>query len=81
MLHTKAQRHWPFGSGEEDLKGVTIYGRGGHRGHVTQMPRTNFRSPDPWRLDMKFGFDWPSDFGEEENGGRTTDGRRIMPIL
>ena len=32
------------------MKGFTIYGRGGHLGHVTQMPRTNFRSPYPRRL-------------------------------
>ena len=59
MLHTKAQGHWPFGSGEEDFwKVFTIYGRGGHLGHVTQMPRTNFRSPDPWRLHMKWAISW-----------------------
>ena len=34
-----------------------IYGRGGHLGHVTQMPRTNFRSPFPRRLHIKVGFD------------------------
>ena len=38
-LHTKAQGHWPFGSGEEDFWRVfTIYKLGGHLGHVTQMP-------------------------------------------
>ena len=63
MLHTKPQGHWPFGSGEEDfLRVFTIYGRGGH---VTQTPRINFRSPIPLRLHMKFGFDWPSGFGED----------------
>ena len=36
----------------------TIYERGGHLGHVTQMPRTNFRNLYPWRLQTKFGFDW-----------------------
>ena len=36
---------------------VTIYRRGGHLGHVTKMPRTNFRSPYPRRLLVKFGFD------------------------
>ena len=67
MLHTKAQGHWPFGFGEEDfLRVFTIYGCGGHLGHVTQMPRINFCSPDPRRLYMKFGFDWPSGFGEED---------------
>ena len=40
-----------------------IYGRGGRLGHVTQMPRTNFRSPYPRRLHIKFGF---SGFGEED---------------
>ena len=44
----------------------TIYGCGGHLGHVTQMPRTNFRSPYPRRLHIKFGFDWPSGLGEED---------------
>ena len=66
MLHSKAQGHWPFGSGEEDfLRVFTIYGRGGHLGQVTHMPQTYFRSPDPWRLHMKFGFDWPSGFEED----------------
>ena len=67
MLHTKPQGHWPFGSGEEDFSRVfNIYGRCGHLGQVTQTPRTNFRSPNPLRLHMKFGFDRPSGFGEEE---------------
>ena len=76
MLHTKAQGHWPFGSGEEDFWRVfTIYGRGSHLGHVTQMPQTNFRSPNPWRLHMKFGLDWPSGFGEKDLWKWWTDGR------
>ena len=66
MLHTKFRENPPAGPGEEDfLRVFTIYGRGGHLGHVTQMPRTNFRSPFPRRLHIKFGFDWPSGFGEE----------------
>ena len=32
MLHTKFQNPRPLGSGEEVF---TIYGRGGHLGHVT----------------------------------------------
>ena len=37
MLHTKSQGHRPSGSGEEDFQRVfTIYGRGGHLGHVTR---------------------------------------------
>ena len=38
MLHTKSQGHRPSGSGEDDfLRVFTIYGRGGHLGHVTKM--------------------------------------------
>ena len=44
---------------------------------------TNFRFPIPLRLHMKFGFDRPSSFGEENlwkwwttDDGRTMDGRR-----
>ena len=76
MLHTKPQGHWPFCSGEEDfLRVFTIYGHGGHLGHVTQNLQTDFCSPIPLRLYMKFGIDWPSDFGKKifENGGWTTD--------
>ena len=35
MLHAKFQDHRPFGSGEEVFKVFTIYGHGGHLGHVT----------------------------------------------
>ena len=39
MLHTKFRENRPAGSGEEDFRrGLTIYGRGGHLGHVTEMP-------------------------------------------
>ena len=67
MLHTKPKGNWPFGSGEEDFWRVfTIYGCGGHLGHVTHTPQTNFRSPNPLRLHMKFGFNWPSGFREKD---------------
>ena len=39
MLHTKFRENRPAGSGEDFLRVFTIYGRGGHLGHVTQMPR------------------------------------------
>ena len=57
------------------MKGFTIYGSGGHLGHVTQMPQTNFRSHYQRRLHIKFGFDWASGFGGEDlrTDGRTTD--------
>ena len=39
MLHTKFPGHRSIGSGEEDFffKVFTIYGHGGHVGHVTQL--------------------------------------------
>ena len=43
MLHTKLLGNRPAGSvGEGFLRVFTIYERGGHLGHVTQMPRTTF---------------------------------------
>ena len=63
MLHTKFRENRPTGSGEEDfLRVFTIYGRGGHLGHVTHKPRTKYRSPYPRRLHIKFGFDRHSGF-------------------
>ena len=90
MLHTKFRGNRSSGSGEEDFWRVfTIYGRGGHLGHVTKMPRTNFCSPYLRRLHIKFDFDWSSGFGEEDvwncgrrrTDGRTTDGRQSKGIL
>ena len=60
MLHIKLRGNPPIGSGEDFLKVFSIYGRGGHLGHVTQISRTNFRSPYPWMFHIKFHFDWPS---------------------
>ena len=48
-----------------DPRVFTIYGLGGNLGHVTQMRQTNFRSPNPLRLNVKFGFDRPSGFWED----------------
>ena len=66
MLHTKFRENRLAGSGEVFLRVFTIYGRGGHLGHVTQMPRTKYRSSYPRKLHIKFGFDRPSGFGEED---------------
>ena len=67
MLHTKFSGIRPAGSGEEDFwSDFTIYGYGGHLGHVTWTVYTNFRSPFPKRLHIKFGFDWPSGFRGED---------------
>ena len=67
MLHTKFCENRPARSGEEDFIVVfTIYGRGGHLGHVTQISRSNFCPHYPGMLHIKFHFDWPSGFREED---------------
>ena len=67
MLRTKFRGNRPAGSGEEDFCVVfTIYERGGHLNHLIKIPRTNFRSLYPWMLHIKFQFDWPSCFREED---------------
>ena len=67
MLHTKFRGNLPTGSGEEDFLVVfTIYGRGGHLGHVIWILRSIFRFPYLWMLHIKFQLDWPSSFREED---------------
>ena len=67
MLHTKFRENRPAGSGEEDfLVFFTIVGHGGHLGHVTRISQSNFRSPYPRTLHIKFHFHWPSSFREED---------------
>ena len=57
MLHTTFQGHRFIGSGEEDfLKVFTIYGHGGHLGHVTLFICINFHSHVSISFHMKFGF-------------------------
>ena len=52
---------------EKIFEGFLPYmGVAGHVGYVTQMSRTNFCSPYPRRLHIKFGFDRPSGFGGED---------------
>ena len=63
MLHAKFQ---DSGSRINFLKIFTIYGLGGHLGHVTLTICINFCSPYPSGLHMKFGFDWPSGFRGED---------------
>ena len=36
------------------LSGFTKVGHGGHLGHVNRISRSNFRSPYPWTLHIKF---------------------------
>ena len=58
MLHAKFQDHRTSSSGEEDFfKVFTIYGHGGHLGHVTWTNYIKFRSPFQERRHIKFGFD------------------------
>ena len=74
MLHTKFRENRPAGSGEEDfLRVFTIYGRGGHLGHVTWTIYINFRSSFPRRLHIKFCFDW---FQRRRSLKMVDDGRR-----
>ena len=53
------------GSGEEDILRVfTIYGYGGHLGHVTWITYIHIGSHFLQMLHIKFGFDWPCGFRE-----------------
>ena len=65
MLHTKFHENRPASSGEDFLVVFTIYGRGGHLGHVTRISGSNFCLPYPWMLHIKFHFDWSSTFRED----------------
>ena len=59
MLHTKFHGNQPAGSGEEDFKRVfTIYGHGGHLGHVTRIMSSDFYFLVPESFHKKFGSDW-----------------------
>ena len=66
MIHTKFQGHWSVGSGEEDFfKVFTIYGHGGHVGHVTQLICINYHSHSPSSFHMNFGSKSPNCFSEK----------------
>ena len=63
MLHTMFPGNRPAGSGEEDFRRVfTIYGRGGHLGHVTIMMSSDFHFLVPESFHKKFGLDRHSSF-------------------
>ena len=63
MLHTKFHGNLPAGSGEEDfLRVFTIYGRGGHLGHVTRIMSADFHFLVPESFHAKFGSDRHSSF-------------------
>ena len=46
------------------LKEFTIYGHGGHTGHVTLIIYLHVGSHFQYMLHVKVGFDWPSGFRE-----------------
>ena len=67
MLLTKFQGHRSSGSGEEDFfKVFTIYGHGGHVGHVTQLICINFHSYSPSSFHMNFGSNRPIVFQKKQ---------------
>ena len=57
MLHTKFRGNRPAGSGEDLLRVFTIYGCGGHLGHVTSIMSSDFHFLVPESFHTKFGSD------------------------
>ena len=64
MLHTKFHANRLAGSGEDFFKIFTIYGHGGHLGHVTSITLTNFHFLVPESYHTKFSSEWHSSFSE-----------------
>ena len=62
MLHTKFLGNWPAGSGEDFLRVFTIYGHGGHLGHVTSIMSSDFHFLVLESFHTKFGSDQHSSF-------------------
>ena len=62
MLHTKFHGNRPAGPGDDLLRDFTIYGRGGHLGHVTSIMSSDFHFLVPESLHTKFGSDRHSSF-------------------
>ena len=63
MLHTKIHGNRPAASREEDFESVfTIYGHGGHLGHVTSIMSSDFHFLVPESFHTKFGSDRQSSF-------------------
>ena len=67
MLHTKFRGNRLAGSGEEDFGRVsTIYGYGGHLGHVTSIILINFHFHVPKSLLFKIWLKLPGGFREKQ---------------
>ena len=63
MLHTMFGGNRPAGSGQEGFRrGFTIYGRGGHLGHVTSIMSSDFYFLVPESFPTKFYSDLYSSF-------------------
>ena len=63
MLQTKFLGNQSAGSGVEDfLRVFTIYGHGGHLGHVTSIMSSNFHFLVPEIFHTKFGSERRSGF-------------------
>ena len=63
MLHTLFHGNRLAGSGGEQFRRVfTIYGRGGHLGHVTSIMLSNFHFLVPESFYTKFGLERHSSF-------------------
>ena len=61
MCLAQGPQRGAFGSREED-KGLTIYGLGGHLGHVTIIICYKFTPLDLMSRHIKFKFNWSSGF-------------------
>ena len=62
MLHTKFRVDPPAGSREDFGRVFTIYGHGGHLGHVTSIMSSDFHFRVPETFHTKFGSDRHSSF-------------------
>ena len=62
MLQDKFQDHRTYGSGRRFSKVFTIYGHGGHLGHVTSIMSSDFHFLVPESFHTKFGSDRHSSF-------------------
>ena len=62
MLHTKFRGTRPAGSGEDFIRVFTIYGHGGHIGHVTSIMSSDFYFLETESFYKKFGSDRQSSF-------------------
>ena len=62
MLHTKLRGNRPAGSEKDFSKVFTIFGHGGHLGHVTSNMSSDFHFLVPESFHKKFGSDWQSSF-------------------